>query len=505
MLEESLVSQSLFLLAALIASVLLTVRTRSILMGGLCLYGLFVLQIVLFSIIIPALLVILQFNDYEVNAAFPEETGIVPVVLLYWIPAFLFAALVRLIHAAFTKALDTPRLWASYQWIVRLTRRLRLLPGDVSTNPGKHMTYPKWTGVILGFLLAGSAHFLSGRRRTGVAWYLSLVATECLAVCLIAIPGSITYLAAVAIMLVAFILWLVMLKQSYRPAMRIGVLGWLLVLATGMSLRATERWATRLVVHPFRMTTGSMRPTLEGIHAREIPGGQTRHGSIVGRFAWGERYVRWLAENSGAFNGPHYPRNGSSPWREYWVGSDVRYLPSDIKARFSQGQRVTRGDLVWSGMVVAGDRFVVEKLSYLFRGPRRGEIVALRTGGLPKWYEDSYIAFRVAGLPGERVRIEPPWLVVNGERVTDPPIFSTIAAKERGYAGFSWPRLDETDANSPSEEVALGDDEYFLLGDNTPNAYDSRYCGTIPRKNIVGRVTRIYWPLDRINALEGRR
>jgi signal peptidase I len=96
----------------------------------------------------------------------------------------------------------------------------------------------------------------------------------------------------------------------------------------------------------------------------------------------------------------------------------------------------------------------------------------------------------VAGLPGERIRIEPPWLVVDDERVTDPPIFATIAAKEQGYTGFLSAVHTGGDANSPSDEVTLGEDEYFLLGDKAGSAYDSRYWGPISRKKIVGLVTQ---------------
>lgn len=502
MLEESLISQCLFLLAAFIVSALLTIRKRSILVGGLCLYGLFVVRILLFSIIIPAILVILQFEDYEVNEAFPRESGVIPVVLLYWIPAFLVAAITRLVHAAFTRTLDVSAVRASCQWLVRLARRLRLLPGDASTHPGRSETYPKWVGVVLGFLLAGSAHFLSGHRRAGIAWYLSRLVLECLTVGLIAIPGARTYVAAIAVAVTTVVLWLVMLKQSYRPARRIGVLGWVTVLVIGMSLNAAEKRVSRFAVEGFRMTSGSMRPTLEGIHAREIPGGQTSRG-VVGRLVRGERYVRWLARSSGPFKGPTY-LYGASPWCEYSVGRDRRYLPPDVKVRFRQGQPVVQGDLVWSGMVVAGDRVMVEKVSYRFRDPRRGEIVVFKTDGLPDWEPGTYISFRVAGLPGERIRIEPPRLVVDDERVTDPPIFTTIAAKEQGYAGFSSARRAGGDANSPSDEVVLGEDEYFVLGDNTGNAHDSRYWGPVSRKKIVGRVTRIYWPLNRVNALDGK-
>ena len=57
--------------------------------------------------------------------------------------------------------------------------------------------------------------------------------------------------------------------------------------------------------------------------------------------------------------------------------------------------------------------------------------------------------------------------------------------------------------NEESDQVTLGENEYFVFGDNSGNSYDSRYWGSVPRENIFGRVTRVYWPFSRINALEG--
>ena len=57
---------------------------------------------------------------------------------------------------------------------------------------------------------------------------------------------------------------------------------------------------------------------------------------------------------------------------------------------------------------------------------------------------------------------------------------------------------------SPTDEMVLGKDEYFVLGDNTESSLDSRYWGPVLKKNIVGKVARICWPFSRINALEGK-
>jgi len=147
------------------------------------------------------------------------------------------------------------------------------------------------------------------------------------------------------------------------------------------------------------------------------------------------------------------------------------------------------------------------KLSYRFGKPKRGDIVVFRTAGIDSLPPDTFYIKRVAGLPGERIRIEPPFLIVNDQKVTEPDIFNTISSASDGYAGFQIAAHAAPIGgllSKPTDEVVLGPDEYFVLGDNTRNSRDSRYWGAVPRKNIIGRATRIYWPLTRINALEGK-
>jgi len=167
---------------------------------------------------------------------------------------------------------------------------------------------------------------------------------------------------------------------------------------------------------------------------------------------------------------------------------------------------VSVGDTLWSGVVIAGDHLFVERLSYRFARPKRGDIVVFRTKGIETLGPDWFFIKRIAGLPGERIRIEPPFLIVDGQKVTEPEIFRTISSESDGYSGFALPAVRGPDVGlltKPTDEVTLGPDEYFVLGDNTLNSRDSRYWGAVPGKNIIGKVTRVYWPFARINALEG--
>jgi len=499
MLAISLIAQGLLAVAALMVSARMTLRTGSILKGGLCLYGLMVLWVVLFGIVAPGLWAAIH-HTIDVPRIFPEATGVVPVVFSGWVVAFGFAAAVRLAHAVAGQFRDGHIANRQASRLVRLIQRF----GSHAIGRKDHGLYPKWVGVLLGFLLAGSAHFLSGRRRAGVVWYLSLLALGFLALGLMAFAGLEFYLAGVVVRLFGIVLWLIMLRRSYRPVRRIGWPGWLAVVLITVVLDGAIESLTRLAIHPFKVRTEAMQPTILGIHAREAADGEMPRPGLIGRLARGERYVRWVAKESGILAGPHYLPGHLVPFQEYRLGADRHRLPKSAGVQADRGRKVAKGDLIWSGCIVTGDHLIVEKVSYLFRAPRRGELVIFRTDGLVANEPSGYYVFRVAGLPGERVRIEPPWLVVDGARVSEPPIFATIAGREQGYDGFLSSGSRGTSMESPSGEIVLGDDEYFVLGDNARNAYDSRYFGPVSRKNIVGRAPRIYWPLNRIHALDGK-
>ena len=99
---------------------------------------------------------------------------------------------------------------------------------------------------------------------------------------------------------------------------------------------------------------------------------------------------------------------------------------------------------------------------------------------------------RVGGLPGEHIRIEPPHLIVNGKAITLP---GEVRLPGRGSP-------DEAALTHTTNELTLGPDEYFVIGDNTSTSLDSRYWGPLPKNNIVGRATRVYWPFSRLTALD---
>ena len=104
--------------------------------------------------------------------------------------------------------------------------------------------------------------------------------------------------------------------------------------------------------------------------------------------------------------------------------------------------------------------------------------------------EENFVK-RVIGLPGDVVEIRSNQVYVNGEPLDEPYL-----TPERNDDGFSM------------APFALGEDEYFVMGDNRDNSHDSRnYYGAgrpaaISRKDIVGKVRFVMWPLGHARGVE---
>lgn len=143
------------------------------------------------------------------------------------------------------------------------------------------------------------------------------------------------------------------------------------------------------------------------------------------------------------------------------------------------------------------DRVITSQWIYFIRPPQRGEIVVYRTGEFKENGEPVVWTHRVVGLPGETVDIAPPFVLVNGQKLESPPIFAEAALQKNG----GYVRLDDAVESIPLP-VTLNEDEYFLLGDNSPRSADSRLHGPVKRKDIIGKVMRIYYPFHRAGLVE---
>lgn len=129
------------------------------------------------------------------------------------------------------------------------------------------------------------------------------------------------------------------------------------------------------------------------------------------------------------------------------------------------------------------DRLIIDKVSYTFNQPQRGDIVVFNPTDTLKEqkYTDAFIK-RVIGLPGDHVMVKSGKVLVN-----DQPLTETYINELPAYE---------------YETVTVPPNSYFVLGDNRNNSYDSHYWGVVPKDRIIGRAVIRFWPFDRLGSIK---
>jgi signal peptidase I len=167
--------------------------------------------------------------------------------------------------------------------------------------------------------------------------------------------------------------------------------------------------------------------------------------------------------------------------------------------------------------------------------PHRGDVFVFRTNNILGIREDPetgapFYIKRLAGLPGDVLRIDPPLLYANG-KLAEGYGFQRVMAAKLGYLGYSEGPLDVRELEKQLEELQASKEKakkdgladrvaelenneqqvrerleygktklvvpehgYFAMGDNSHNSYDSRWWGPVPEENLVGRGLLVYWP-----------
>jgi signal peptidase I len=137
-----------------------------------------------------------------------------------------------------------------------------------------------------------------------------------------------------------------------------------------------------------------------------------------------------------------------------------------------------------------------------YREIHRGDIIVFFSPAEPKLH----LVKRVIGIPGDRIHLRQGVVYRNGERLNEPYVIHTSPISYDPYRD-DFPSLPPSDGATPAwqENLAqnmLGEDLvvpkncYFAMGDNRDVSYDSRYWGFVPRENIVGQPTYIYWSFE---------
>lgn len=171
-----------------------------------------------------------------------------------------------------------------------------------------------------------------------------------------------------------------------------------------------------------------------------------------------------------------------NPWVEGFktIGLSV-FLAIGIRSFVAEARYIPSGSM--EPTLQINDRLIIDKISYNFRQPQRGDIVVFSpTEALKQQnFKDAFIK-RVIGLPGETVEVKGGRVYVNDQALREQYI--------------------EEEPEYSYGPVTVPEDNYLVLGDNRNNSYDSHYWGFVPRDNIIGRAIVRFWPLNRVGEVD---
>ena len=148
------------------------------------------------------------------------------------------------------------------------------------------------------------------------------------------------------------------------------------------------------------------------------------------------------------------------------------------------GQRTVVNGSSMEDTLSDGDNLIVDKITYRFKDPERFDVIIFP----PRYENESLYIKRVIGLPGESIYIDTDGSIyINQKRLTES--YGTDIIDNPGRAG---------------QTLLLGEDEYFVMGDNRINSLDSRYevVGNIKRKEITGRAWLRFYPFNKFGFVK---
>jgi signal peptidase I len=302
------------------------------------------------------------------------------------------------------------------------------------------------------------------------------------------------------------------LKQYPNPGLRENIEVLLVAIAVAMAIRT-------FFLQPFKIPTGSMQPTLYGVTAENLvdkpgfkmPGFLTR---VFDACFYGRFYHQLIAEDDGQVvevpSVEHFIRfinkqtivvqyaNGRRVDKTLWFAPDERFESRsglDTRSSFRKGEPIVRF------VETTGDHLFVDRLTYNFRRPQRGEIIVFMTRGIEGLTQDQFYIKRLVGLPNETISIgQDRHVRVNGTRLdASAPHFENVYS----FATNSLPRDSHYSGHIPmgrfadDSKVTISDKHLMVFGDNTANSLDSRYWGELCEQNVIGKSCFVYWPISK--------
>ncbi len=287
-------------------------------------------------------------------------------------------------------------------------------------------------------------------------------------------------------------------------------------------------------LQPFKIPTGSMEPTLYGIEAVDLredpgfkmPGALERFWDVIYH---GTIYHNVVAAEDGQVTDAEIVKplfgliNRQTFYVRYngqsqdvpitvWCGPDGR---SDRFGHLSGldhelfNRTFKKGEPILLFKETTGDHLFVDRATYNFRHPRRGEIIVFKTQGIEGIPDQNqFYIKRLIGLPGETICIgDDQHARINGQRLdASTPHFQNVygfnpAAPPRegkygqwnGHVLQSDPR---SSLRSTNDSLTVDPGHFVVFGDNTLNSWDSRYWGELPEGNVIGKSFFVYWPFS---------
>ena len=327
------------------------------------------------------------------------------------------------------------------------------------------------------------------------------------------------------------------LKPYPYGGLRENIEVFLVAIAVAMAVRT-------FFLQPFKIPTGSMQPTLFGItsdpdfsrseafHDELKPTDDFDISNPVARFIrfWhrGVQYKYEIAKNDGTLTA--------------WEENPKKFLLFNLRQRFFLGEEKVpytvwfppdnllkragllnywgqpnpkvfkKGDVIFKIKVHSGDHLFVDRFTYNFRRPKRGEIIVFETRGIDGLPQDQYYIKRLIGLGGETIQIgNDRHVVINRTNRLDkttphfeqvysfdprhPPEDSKFSGHLNQHVATQF-HLGNLAYKFPNEQAqfTVTPDRYIVMGDNTVNSLDSRTWGDFPRANVIGKSFFVYWP-----------
>lgn len=306
-------------------------------------------------------------------------------------------------------------------------------------------------------------------------------------------------------------------KPYWQPAVRENIKELIVAITTILAF-------TTFFLQLTKIPTGSMQPTLFGITFTDLRENDFTMPSLAQRLAlyWtqGVSYKELIAPADGSVTDieplktvfPFVKKQRikfNNQWLTVWLAPER--FDEHLKGALNPARHYKKGEPIIRLKVVAGDHLLVDRITYNFRRPERGEIFVFKTRGIPMLNQDQLYIKRLVGMPNEEIRISNDGhLIVNGNKLdasdrhfesvytfsptnqVEHPYYghaNEARARGLGYVGPLAPLFqDENDV------FKIRPNHYLAMGDNTLNSLDSRAWGDVHQKNVIGKCWFVYWP-----------